>query len=48
MRRSLGLDAGTYVAFLLAVLGALAWATGSAILPPSLGPSAFVLAAIDD
>ncbi|WP_232702779.1 HPP family protein [Halobacterium wangiae] len=43
-----GLGVGTYVAFLLAVLGALAWTTGTAILLPSLGPSAYVLAAIND
>ena len=48
MSRRLGLDTGTYVAFLLSVVGALAWATGSAMLLPSLGPSAYVLAAIDD
>jgi hypothetical protein len=43
-----GFEVGTYVAFLLAVLGALAWTTGEAFLLPSLGPSAFVLAAVDD
>ncbi|MDH5019395.1 HPP family protein [Halobacterium rubrum] len=47
-RAPVGLGAGTYVAFLLAVLGAIAWATGTAALLPSLGPSAYVLAAIDD
>jgi hypothetical protein len=29
MPRRFGLDTGTYVAFLLAVVGALAWATGA-------------------
>jgi len=43
-----GAEAGTYVAVLLAVLGVLAWTTGEAVLLPSLGPSAFVLAAVDD
>jgi hypothetical protein len=43
-----GLRVGTYVAFLLAVLGALAWATGNSVLLPSLGPSAYALASIDE
>jgi hypothetical protein len=47
MARTYGVVVGSYLAFLLAVLGALAWATGAAILLPSLGPSAYVLAAID-
>lgn len=47
MTRTYGAVVGAYVAFLVAVLGALAWGTGAAILLPSLGPSAYVLAAID-
>jgi hypothetical protein len=43
-----GLRVGSYVAFLLAVLGALAWATGTSLLLPSLGPSAYALASVDE
>jgi hypothetical protein len=48
MRQLSGLAVGTYVAFLLAVLGALAWATGNSVLLPSLGPSAYALATVDE
>ncbi|SHG47712.1 HPP family protein [Halobaculum gomorrense] len=37
-----------YAAGLLAVAGALAWATGRALVFPSLGPSAYLLAAGSD
>ncbi len=37
-----------YVGVLLAVPGALAWVTGEALLFPSLGPSAFLLATVRD
>lgn len=37
-----------YVGVLLAIPGALAWLTGQALLFPSLGPSAYLLATVRD
>jgi hypothetical protein len=39
-----GIETGLVAGALFAVLGIVAWATGSAFIFPSLGPSAFVLA----